>query len=100
MVSQDGAGSRHRNHCPHCLYSLHLDNEPGDRAAECGSLMEPIALWSRRGGEWAIIHRCTGCGELSSNRVLADDNPYVLLQLAAKPLATAPFPIERIEQIE
>jgi hypothetical protein len=96
MVEPDGAGSRHRNHCPHCLHSLHLDRSPGDREAECGGLMEPIALWSRRGGEWALIHRCQACGRLSSNRVLADDNAYVLLQLAARPLAQAPFPVDRM----
>ena len=25
-----GAGSDHRNHCPNCLSSLHLDIEPGE----------------------------------------------------------------------
>ena len=28
-----GAGSNHRNHCPNCLHSIHLDNEPGDPTA-------------------------------------------------------------------
>ena len=28
-----GTGSEHRNHCPNCLHSLHVDDEPGDRAA-------------------------------------------------------------------
>ena len=32
-VAPQGAGTRHRNHCPHCLSSLHLDDAPGDRAA-------------------------------------------------------------------
>ena len=36
--------------------------------------MEPIAVWVRKGGEWAIIHRCKRCGALSSNRMAADDN--------------------------
>ena len=49
------AGTQHRNHCPNCLTSLHLDNEPGDRAADCGGQMEPVAVWVRKGGEWAII---------------------------------------------
>lgn len=52
-----GAGSNHRNHCPNCLHSRHLDIEPGDRESDCGGLMEPVAVWVRRGGEWAIIHR-------------------------------------------
>ena len=36
LVVSGGAGSGHRNHCPNCLSSLHLDVEPGDRAADCG----------------------------------------------------------------
>ena len=39
-----GAGSDHRNHCPYCLCSQHLDNETGDRAADCGGVMEPMRL--------------------------------------------------------
>ena len=65
------AGTQHRNHCPNCLSSLHLDNEPGDRAADCGGQMEPVAVWVRKGGEWAIIHRCRLCGKLASNRIAA-----------------------------
>ena len=58
--------------------------------------MEPIAVWVRKGGEWALIHRCNGCGELKSNRVAADDNVYVLLRLAALPIANPPVPLDRI----
>ena len=70
-----GAGSSHRNHCPNCLCSQHLDDEPGDRMADCGGVMEPIAVWVRKHGEWAVIHRCRICGKLSSKRIAADDNP-------------------------
>lgn len=94
-----GAGSEHRNHCPNCLYSQHLDNEPGDRMAGCGGLMEPIAVWIRKNGEWALIHRCRICGALSSNRIAADDNPMKLMSLAMKPIALPPFPIERVEDM-
>lgn len=90
------AGSRHRNHCPHCLTSLHVDNAPGDRAADCDGIMEPIGVWVRKNGEWAIIHRCTRCGHLSSNRVAADDNPVKLMAIALKPLVQPPFPLEEI----
>lgn len=94
-----GAGTGHRNHCSNCLCSLHVDEEPGDRASSCGGIMEPVALWVRRDGEWAVIHRCRRCGKLSSNRVAADDNPMKLMSIAMKPLASPPFPLERIEEM-
>ena len=61
--------------------------------------MEPIAVWVRGKGEWAIIHRCKTCGALSSNRVAADDNPMKLMSIAMRPLSTPPFPLERIEEM-
>ncbi|MDE6731417.1 MAG: RNHCP domain-containing protein [Oscillospiraceae bacterium] len=99
LVVPGGAGSDHRNHCPNCLSSQHLDNEPGDRAADCGGVMEPIAVWVRKNGEWALIHRCRICGALSSNRIAADDNPLKLMSLAMKPVALPPFPLERLEEM-
>ncbi len=99
LVVPEAAGTAHRNHCPNCLMSLHVDNEPGDRAAECGGIMEPIAVWMRKNGEWAVIHRCKICGALSSNRIAADDNPMKLMSIAMKPLAYPPFPVERIREM-
>ncbi|HEX9123199.1 MAG TPA: RNHCP domain-containing protein [Actinomycetota bacterium] len=99
-VPTHAPGTAHRNHCPTCLWSRHLDDDrPGDRAADCGSLMEPIAIGVRGDGEWVIVHRCTGCDELHLNRAAGDDNPLVLLRLAVKPLAQPPFPIELIGEL-
>ncbi len=98
-VLPSGAGSEHRNHCPNCLSSVHVDTEPGDRKSECGGIMEPITVWVRKNGEWAIIHRCRKCGKLNSNRIAADDNPIKLLSIAMKPVALPPFPPERIEEL-
>jgi DNA-directed RNA polymerase subunit RPC12/RpoP len=99
-VSVQALGTTHRNHCPNCLWSRHLDDDaPGDRAAECGSLMEPIAITVRGDGEWVLVHRCTGCDALRLNRTAGDDNPLVLMRLAVKPLAQPPFPIERIGRL-
>jgi len=94
----EGAGSRHRNHCRHCLSSLHLDIEPGDRASSCRGVMEAIGVWVRKDGEWAVIHRCRDCGALSSNRIAADDNPALLMSIAVKPLAAPPFPLGLLER--
>ena len=100
LVIPHGAGSGHRNHCPYCLSSQHLDNEPGDREADCGGVMEAIGVWVRKGSEWAIIHRCRICGHLSSNRSAADDSPLKLISVALKPLGNLPFPLERIEELK
>ena len=54
--------------------------------------MEPIAVTVRGEGRWMLIHRCTRCGRLRMNRTAGDDNVLLLLQLAALPLATPPFP--------
>ena len=51
VCTPQNAGSDHRNHCPNCLSSLHVDEEPGDRASDCGGIMEPVAVWVRKGGE-------------------------------------------------
>ena len=98
-VTSIGAGSDHRNHCPNCLASLHLDNLPGDRASDCGGIMDAVGVWVRKNGEWAIIHRCRRCGKLRSNRIAADDNPLKLMSIALKPLCSPPFPIEKIEEM-
>ena len=99
LVVPEGAGSGHRNHCPNCLASLHVDEAPGDRAADCGGIMEPVGVWVRKNGEWAVIHRCRRCGKLSSNRVAADDNPMKLMSIALRPLALPPFPLEHVEKL-
>lgn len=95
-VSSDAPGTAHRNHCPNCLWSRHLDDDPGDRAADCGASMEPVAVMVRGSGEWVLIHRCAGCGTLHANRTAGDDNPLLLLRIAVKPLAQPPFPLDRL----
>lgn len=64
-----------RNHCPKCLWSLHVDGEtPGDRASDCGAPMEPGAVFQKTGGDWVVIHRCTLCDHEQPNRLAPDDD--------------------------
>lgn len=74
------SGGKHRNHCPFCLYSRHVDaRRPGDRASLCGASMMPVGVFTRRNGEHALVHRCMGCGCERHNRIAADDDfAYVL----------------------
>lgn len=93
-------GGRHRNHCPNCLWSLHVDlKTPGDRASDCRSLMEPIGVLARRNGEQAVVHRCRGCGVERHCRAAADDNPLLFMKLPpiAPELPVRAASIERID---
>jgi len=62
-----------RNHCPHCLWSKHVDEIPGDRASHCGGMMECIDVQqdSRRG--WMLVHKCRRCGVVRRNKAALDD---------------------------
>jgi hypothetical protein len=62
--------------------------------------MEPVAVWVRQKGEWAIIHRCRKCGELRSNRIAGDDNELALISLAVRAISQPAFPLERLQPVE
>ncbi len=59
-----------RNHCPICLVSRHVDGvAPGDRASDCGGLMDAVeARADARRGQ-VLLHRCRTCGLERLNRV-------------------------------
>ena len=65
-------GSSSRNHCPFCLWSRHLDIMPGDRAADCGGMMEPVRVETDAKRGLMILHRCTKCGYIGRNRAVPD----------------------------
>jgi len=62
----------YRNHCPFCLYSLHVDSKPGDRKSQCGGLMEPVGIVYKSGKGYQIMHRCLVCGAERVNKTAAD----------------------------
>jgi hypothetical protein len=99
-VPLDAPGTRHRNHCPNCLWSRHVDDDvPGDRDAECHGSMEPIAVHARSNGEWALVHRCGACEAVRLNRTAGDDNALMLMRIAVRPLAQPPFPLEWLSRL-
>jgi DNA-directed RNA polymerase subunit RPC12/RpoP len=84
------SGGHHRNHCPYCLYSRHVDAErSGDRANPCGGMMAPIGAFQRLNGEHVLVHRCERCGFERFNRLGADDDFDLVLSLPAVPPRTA-----------
>jgi DNA-directed RNA polymerase subunit RPC12/RpoP len=62
----------YRNHCPICLYSVHVDNLPGDRANMCFGLLKPIGVRYNGKKGWQVIHRCQKCGVTKVNRTATD----------------------------
>lgn len=76
-------GTEHRDHCPFCLYSLHVDHEkPGDRLSSCKSKMKPIGLtFKNNSWELMIVYECLGCGSIVKNRCAGDDAHIALVDV-------------------
>ena len=85
------SGVQNRNHCPYCLWSCHLDLfAAGDRLSACKGQMKPIGLTMKKNrnkyrldgrGELMLIHTCTECGDLSINRIAADDDSDSVIEI-------------------
>jgi DNA-directed RNA polymerase subunit RPC12/RpoP len=76
--------SSSRDHCHHCLTSLHVDVNPGDRMNECGGILEPIGLQAKS-GKTQIVYRCRNCHAQVFNLVAPDDNAELIAELSAMP---------------
>ncbi len=76
-------GTGYTNHCPKCLWSKHVDINPGDRAADCGGLMEPVGMEIKQ-GKYVILHRCVKCGHEKANKAEARDDYAAILKLSAR----------------
>ena len=74
-------GSGYTNHCSKCLWSKHVDVNPGDRAAWCKGMMKPVRVEIKK-GEHLIVHRCVKCGHIKKNKTSKDDSFDVLVKLS------------------
>ncbi len=74
-------GNGYTNHCPNCLWSKHVDVNPGDRAADCGGLMEPVGV-ELKNGEYILLQKCKKCGHLRKNKVSPEDNFEEIIKLS------------------
>jgi rubrerythrin len=73
-------GSGYTDHCPNCLWSRHVDINPGDRVARCGGAMEPISV-ETKGGEYIIGYQCQKCGFKHRVKAAPNDNFGAILKL-------------------
>ena len=74
-------GYSSRNHCPFCLWSRHVDINPGDRANPCGGDLEPISAEPDPKKGFVITHKCVKCGAERNNKMQADDDTSLLIKL-------------------
>ncbi len=72
-----------RDHCPYCLYSKHVDINPGDRLNECKGLLRPIDIEKYK-DTYKIIYKCNKCGETHKNIMAKDDNIDLIIELSKK----------------
>src|SRR4030042_2393541 len=73
-------GTGFTNHCSKCLWSKHMDINPGDRRKKCGGMMEPVKIEMKK-GTYIIIHRCLKCSLEKKNKVDSNDNFEQILKI-------------------
>ena len=76
-------GDGYTNHCPQCLWSKHVDVFPGDRAGDCGGMMEPVGV-EKKGKEYIVTHKCVKCGLEKPNKAVVEDSFDMLIQISAE----------------
>lgn len=70
-----------RDHCPHCLYSKHVDINPGDRQNTCLGLLKPYKIEKFK-DTFKIVYKCKKCNEKHKNVMARDDNMNLIIQLS------------------
>jgi len=75
-------GNGYTNHCTECLWSKHVDVNPGDRQAleSCGGQMSPAEVQTK-GDTYIIKHKCEKCGHQKANKIAKADNFATLIGL-------------------
>ena len=70
-----------RDHCPYCLYSKHVDINPGDRNNKCKGLLKPIGIEKYK-NTYKIVYKCLKCNELHKNIIADDDDMNKIIEIS------------------
>ncbi|MEK7630948.1 MAG: RNHCP domain-containing protein [Patescibacteria group bacterium] len=76
-------GNGYTNHCPKCLWSKHVDVNPGDRSAVCKGLMKPVGV-EEKSGKYNIVYHCRVCAKTIKNKVAPEDDMEMIARLGGK----------------
>ena len=70
-----------RDHCPYCLYSKHVDINPGDRLNTCKGLLKPIGIEKFK-DTYKILYKCTKCNKEHKNIMAKDDDINKIIEIS------------------
>ena len=73
-----------RDHCPNCLCSIHIDDNPGDRLCKCFGVLKPIGIEKGKKDDLKSVYRCNKCGKIKKNKMAKDDNFDLVLKIMSK----------------
>lgn len=76
-------GYTSRDHCPYCLYSLHVDINPGDRSNPCLGLLKPIGIEKYK-DTYKIIYKCLKCHKTHKNIIAKDDDMNKIIEISSQ----------------
>ena len=72
-----------RDHCNYCLFSKHVDINPGDRLNPCKGLLVPMDIEKFK-DTYKILYKCTKCNQEHKNIVATDDNMDLIIKLSVQ----------------
>lgn len=72
-----------RDHCPKCLYSKHVDINPGDRLNNCKGLLKPVGIIKFK-DTYKIEYMCEKCKMTHRNIMANDDNLDLIIKLSVQ----------------
>ncbi len=74
-------GYTSRDHCPYCLYSIHIDVTPGDRKNDCLGLLIPCGIEKYK-DTYKILYKCSKCGSNIKNIIAKDDDMNEIIKIS------------------
>lgn len=72
-----------RDHCNYCLYSKHVDINPGDRLNKCQGLLKPIGIEKYK-DTFKIVYICEKCQKKHKNIMARDDDMDKIIEASKK----------------
>ena len=74
-------GYSSRDHCPYCLYSIHIDINPGDRQNTCLGMLKPIGIEKYK-DTYKILYKCEKCNKNHKNIIAKDDDMNEIINIS------------------